>query len=212
MLVYSDGDASKALLNKPRLDLDASLKMAGELFPAETHEPLENETLTFACPPKDELLVGCFPELSIVAAQEFGIDFPSKLDSRFIDYGKSGIVTLHAMHSVVDWFAFARWEQGDLVRALSLSPDSGVMEDVGAKFDFEVPFWNGEHSVDEDEADPKDKYPFPFHPLELGEQAVRSLFGYMLEGFVDPSLVDSDSVELARFRRIRPRWWQRLWK
>ena len=30
------------------------------------------------------------------------------------------------MHSVVDWFAYARWVNGTLVRSLSLSPDSGV--------------------------------------------------------------------------------------
>ena len=212
MLAYSDGDASKALLGNPELDREASLELADRLFPGDTHLPLEDETLTFACPPRNELLVGCYPGISIVAADEFGIDFPSKLDSRFVDYGRTGTVTLHAMHSVVDWFAFARWEQGSLVRALSISPDSGVIEDIGTKMDFEISYWNGEHSADDDddELDPEDKYPLPFHPLDLGEQAVRSLFGYMLEGFVDPALVDSESIKLMRFKRVRKRWWQLL--
>ncbi|MGW3628080.1 DUF6928 family protein, partial [Streptomyces sp. NPDC000880] len=29
------------------------------------------------------------------------------------------------MHSVVDWLAFAVWEDGRLIRSLSLSPDDG---------------------------------------------------------------------------------------
>lgn len=36
---------------------------------------------------------------------------------------------LHAMHSVVDWFAFAVWgPDGKLRRALSVSPANGVIE------------------------------------------------------------------------------------
>ncbi|WP_439145646.1 DUF6928 family protein [Streptomyces canus] len=32
------------------------------------------------------------------------------------------------MHSVVGWFAFAAWGDGRLLRSLSLSPDSGIIE------------------------------------------------------------------------------------
>lgn len=208
LLAFSDRDASKVLAGNPKLDRAASLALANKLFPKETHEPLEDQTLTFACPPKGELLVACYPGLSIVAASEFGVDFPSKLDQRFIEHGENGTVTLHAMHSVVDWFAFARWQEGTLVRALSLSPDSGVLEDIGTRFDFEEPFWSGEHPVDDNETDPEDRYPLPFHPLELGEQAVRSLFGYRLEGFVDHAFVDSEAIDLARYKRVRKRWWR----
>jgi hypothetical protein len=49
------------------------------------------------------------------------------------------------MHSVVDWFAFAVWQDGRLKRSLSLSPDSGVLEDIGAKLPFEEPYWSGKH-------------------------------------------------------------------
>jgi hypothetical protein len=37
------------------------------------------------------------------------------------------------MHSVVDWFAYAVWIDGQLRRSLSLSPDSGIMEIVGTE-------------------------------------------------------------------------------
>ncbi|WP_405525285.1 DUF6928 family protein [Streptomyces canus] len=35
------------------------------------------------------------------------------------------------MHSVVGWFAFAAWGDGRLLRSLSLSPDSGIIENGG---------------------------------------------------------------------------------
>ena len=38
---------------------------------------------------------------------KFGGDDPSKLPPAFITAGGGGTVTLHAMHGVVDWFAFA---------------------------------------------------------------------------------------------------------
>jgi hypothetical protein len=42
-------------------------------------------------------------------------------------------------------------------------------------------------------ADPEG-YPFPFHPLELGEEALRALFGFVLEGA--PGDDDFDPFEL----------------
>jgi len=39
--------------------------------------------------------------------------------------------------------AFAQWVNGKLVRSLSLSPDSGILEDIGPRFPFEEPFWSG---------------------------------------------------------------------
>jgi hypothetical protein len=36
-------------------------------------------------------------------------------------------------------------------------------------------------------------YPFPFHPLELGEAALREFFGYRLEGIVDPGPIEPET-------------------
>lgn len=104
------------------------------------------------------------------------------------------------MHSVVDWFAFAVWRAGQLERSLSLSPDSGVLEDIGAKMAFELPYWAGEHpAVDANDED--DVYPFPFHPLDLGEAALAEFFGYQLEGFIDESMFEPDEIALMRYKR-----------
>ena len=89
----------------------------------------------------------------------------------------------------------------------SLSPDSGIMEDIGQRLPFEEPYWSGKYpAVDSDEE--KDAYPFPFHPLELGEAALRELFGYQLEGYIDASLLEPKSIPLVRYERSRSSWWK----
>jgi hypothetical protein len=99
------------------------------------------------------------------------------------------------MHSVVDWFAYAVWAgDGTLRRSLSLAPDHGIMENIGNPLTFEEPYWAGECPLDIDEEDDDmPPYPFPFHPLELAEDALRVLFGFNYEGVYrddDPDLED----------------------
>ena len=207
MLVLANSDARGVLAAKPPLDREATLKLASTLFPGEKLEPIGDGDLSYTSPPDNELHIGCFPGVSVVAAKEFGIDYPSKLPQHFIAAGGSGVVTLHAMHSVVDWFAYAICTNGKLVRSLSLSPDGGIMEDIGQRLFFEEPYWSGEYpAVDNDEE--KDAYPFPFHPLDLGEETLKNRFGYQLEGFIDSSLLEPESIPLLRFKRSRASWWQ----
>lgn len=200
MLVYSDGEARARLASKPTLDRSGSDREATLLFPKEKLEHLGDGSLSWTAPPDDELLIGCFAGVTVVAAKEFGGDYPSKLDQRFLHHANGRNVYLHAMHSVVDWFAFAMWRNGALVRSLSVSPDSGVLEDNGEKLRFEVSYWNGQHPAVDPE-DQEDAYPLPFHPLELGEAALRELFGYQLEGLVDPTLLSTDAIVLVRYKR-----------
>jgi uncharacterized protein DUF6928 len=206
MLAYVNGKAAEVLKSNPQLDREATSALAKKLFPSEKLKLLDDGDLSFTCPPDDELVVGCFPGLSIIAAKEFGIDYPSKLSSSFLDAAAGSTVYLHAMHSVVDWFAYAIWANGKLERSLSLSPDSGILEDIGARLAFEEPYWSGEHPVFDPEDEESD-YPFPFHPLELGEAALLELFGYQLEGVVDPNNLEPERIKLARFKRSRA-WWK----
>ncbi len=207
MLVLADSNARDALAAKPSLHKAATQKLADSLFPGEKLKPNGDGDLSCTCPPDDEVHIGCFPGVSVIAAKEFSIDYPSKLHPQFIAAAGNGTVTLHAMHSVVDWFAYAVWENGKLVRSLSLSPDSGIMEDIGQRLPFEEPYWSGEHpAVDSEEEE--DAYPFPFHPLELGEAALKNQFGYQLEGYLDASLLEPESIPLVRYKRSRSPWWK----
>lgn len=203
MLVYADGNARERLAASPKLDRAATQAAAARLFPKERLLPLPDGSLTWTNPPGNELHIGSFQGVTIVAATEFGIDYPSKLPRRFLEHAVGHTVYLHAMHSVVDWFAFAVWRNGKLERSLSVSPDSGVLEDIGTRLDFETPYWSGQHpAIDPEDADPNDApYPVPFHPLELGEAALREFFGYQLEGYIDDKLLDTDSIPLMCYKR-----------
>jgi hypothetical protein len=106
------------------------------------------------------------------------------------------------MHSVSDWLCFAVWDNGSLVRSLSVSPSGGIGENIGEPYDFELPYWAGERPVGSTLSG--DPYPLPFHPLELGEDALRALFGFILEGRPDPSDVDPYQVPLRGFRVADP--------
>jgi hypothetical protein len=207
MLVYANVKVGESLRANPRLDRDATLELATNLFPKDRLEPIGDGDLSYTCPPEDELHIGCFPGVSVLAATEFGIDYPSKLPTRFLSQGGLGTIYLHAMHSVVDWFAFAQWINGRLVRSLSLSPDSGILEDIGQRLPFEEPFWSGQNPVTAD--DEEGDYPLPFHPLEMGEAALKEFFDYQLEGFIDPALLQPESIPLLKYKRKRSRW--KLW-
>ncbi len=204
MLVYADENAAAALRGRPQLDRDATLQLAKSLFPKDKLALIGEGDLSYTCPPDDELHAGCFPNVSVLAAKEFGLTI--RRNCRCHSFGGRGSAYLHAMHSAVDWFAFAQWTEGRLVRSLSLSPDSGLLEDIGQRLPFEEPFWSGEHpATDDDEND----YPFPFHPLELGEAAMKEFFGYQLEGILDPTLLEPESIPLVKYKRSRSRW--KLW-
>lgn len=203
MAVFADGDARQILASQPTLDREEARRIASALFPKEKLEPLADTCLTWTSPPDDEIHIGCFPRLTIIAAKEFAIDNPSALHARFLSFAGARSVHLHAMHSVVDWFAFAVWRNGKLERSLSLSPDSGIVEDIGQRLSFEVPYWDGAHpAIDpEDMEEGEPAYPFPFHPLELGEAALAEFFGYQLEGYVDSFPVNTETIPLLRFKR-----------
>ncbi|MFD8023221.1 DUF6928 family protein [Streptomyces lavendulae] len=84
---------------------------------------------------------------------------------------------------------------------MSLSPDRGIMENIGEPLPFEVPYWAGTRPAevipwpDEDEK----PYPLPFHPLDMGEDALRALCGFIVEGRPDPGDLDADAIELHGF-------------
>jgi len=205
MLVYANTNAREALKGCPQLDGNATLQLATRLFPNDKLEPIGEGSLLYTCPPNDEVHIGCFPHVCILAAKEFGIDYPSKLPDKFIFQGGGGAVYLHAMHSVVDWLAFAKWINGKLVRSLSLSPDRGILEDVGHRLPFEEPYWAGQYPATID----GEGCPLPFHPLELGEVALKEFFGYQLEGPIDSTLLEPESIPLIKYRRKRSGW--KLW-
>lgn len=209
LLMYADGDPADILRSGPTLDREASAALLPQLFPGARFIAEGDDNLCFACPRGDDVLVGCFPGLTIIAAGELAIDYPSQTDRRFLDFALGRTVYIHLMHSVVDWFAYAVWKDGQWLRSLSVSPDSGIMEDIGERRAFEIPFWSGERPAVDPEEDPDD-YPLPFHPLDMGEAALEDLFGYRVEGEINPALLDPQTIPLLAFKAVKKPWWK-LW-
>ncbi|HEY1136685.1 MAG TPA: hypothetical protein VGE64_04260 [Xanthomonadaceae bacterium] len=205
MIVYADRDPREVFRAAPTLDPVATDALARALFPSESLGPAQAGDLGYACPGRDALVLGCFDGVSVVAAQEFIVARPTALPSRIIEHGRRGTMIFHGMYSTSDAFAFGLWRDGVLIRWISLAPDDGVVCDIGERLPFEQPYWDGQYRVDVDIDEAP--YPLPFHPLELGEAALREYFGYQLEGLVDLSLVDPDTIPLLRYPRLRRPWW-----
>lgn len=199
MIMYAETDIADVLREHPQPDRDTTRALVERLHPGARLTPIADGNLNEnANPPDGELYAGVYPGLTIVASGEVAADRPSALHQRFIDEAAGRTLYLHAMHSVVDWFAFAIWENGALRRSLSLAPDHGILENLGEQLEWEKPYWAGEHPVEVDEDDPP--YPFVFHPLELGEAALRNLFGFNYEGWLQDDDPDLDEVVLAGYR------------
>lgn len=203
MVITCDGDPRDLLKAKPVLDRDASEALARRLFPKSKLKAIEDTDLHSTCPRGSRLVIGVFPGMTIVAAEELTVDHPSRLPEHLRTHSGHEWAYLHLVHSVVNWFAYGIWRRGELVRSLSLSLDSGVAEDIGARQPFELPYWAGTHVEPEDAED--EDYPFPFDPLDLGQGALRALFGYQLEGDSGASLLDPASIKLMQFERSK-RW------
>lgn len=216
LVAQAQGDARRILAESPDIQETATKDFVDSLFPGAKFATPRAVDLSSTYLSDKSVVAGCFPGLRIIVAGEVAVECPSKLPTRFI--AEKGTTILHAMHSVVDWLAFAVWKDGVLIRALSVAPDNGVIEDIGKPLDFENPFWRGERPAVDPEDD-TESYPLPFHPLELGEEVLREFFGFQLEGLADPLLLEPESIKLFHFdvltRVASPmqskRAWWKLW-
>lgn len=200
MIAQADGAVRPALESGAPPDAAATAAFVHQCFPRDDYRADGSGTLVDTYPRGSRVVAGCWPGLRLIAHKGLAIDHPSRTKTAVI--APRGTTILHVTHSVVDWFAYAVWQDGQLQRALSLNPDRGVIEDIGERLPFEQRFWDGPRTEDE-------SYPLPFHPLDLGEAALAALFGYQLEGETDPNLLDPAGVTLLHFQRHRP-WW-RVW-
>ncbi|WP_299841946.1 hypothetical protein [uncultured Roseovarius sp.] len=204
---YFDGDPKVILSKKPELDRSASVALAEKMFAEHTIQEKEDGSLDLLNPEKSEAFIGVYGDLKIIAHEDFSGDLPSQVDQRWLTPDFGSTIYIHATHSVVDWFAFALWKDGQLTRSTSVSPDGGVHEDIGEKLPFELPYWDGAFSL-EDEFEEDEAYPLPFHPLELSEAALLTTLGFQFEGHPDDWVCDPMEIPIMKFQISKKAWWK----
>ena len=207
MIVYSNGDVPKAWNKNLDVKSEGNFEILQSLFPNKKYVEIENGSLALTCPRSNNIQIANLGELLVIATEEVAIDNLSKTASRFTSFSNYRYMYVFAMHSVVDWFAFAIWENKKLIRSLSISPDSGIIEDIGEKLAFESEYWAGLHPAIDPE-DGEDSYPLPFHPLEFGECALLHLMGYQYEGIESLNKIDPEKIAMHCYQK---RSWWKFW-
>ncbi|WP_425579923.1 DUF6928 family protein [Streptomyces hyderabadensis] len=144
-------------------------------------------------PEEGAACVASFPHFDVVCSRKIAQDRPSEI---IVDIARlAGLRSAYAvcMESSRDWTSILAWSPKGVTRAVSLSPEGGVVEDVGKRLPFEIPFWAGKYPVRER------GYQLPFHPIDLGNEALRVFFGFILEGAEDDLCVDPEEIEIPIF-------------
>jgi hypothetical protein len=196
VLCSTDGEPAELLRGVAEPDQEATSALIAQTSPGWDGQTTRPGSLgDHVFPDQGTAYAGVYPGIQILCDQQVMVDRPSQLPGHLLQAGAHRRRTiLHVMHSATDWFAFAVWDNGSLVRSLSLSAGDGVIEDVGSPLDFERPYWAGEHPVAGD-------YPLPFHPLDLGgESALRALLGFIVEGKIQDTDIDAYGVPLLGFQ------------
>ncbi|TCN26345.1 hypothetical protein EV644_1631 [Kribbella orskensis] len=207
LLAFAEGDIRPALLGATPAERAETEALVRRIHPGYGVVPVDNGPTLLDCvyPPDDITYATTLAGAELYCDRRLVLNRPSKLPEHLRQVGAGRRIIMHGMHSVVDWLGFAVWEDGVLVRSLSLSPDGGIQENIGEPYDFELPYWAGAHPVEPVPGWPdQPAYPLPFHPLELGEEALRALFGFVIEGFPDADDIDVDTVHLHGFRVTDP--------
>ncbi|SNY70330.1 DUF6928 family protein [Paractinoplanes atraurantiacus] len=203
LLAFTDGDLRPAMRGAVQADPVEVLELVREFHPDYEVTPIGDGSLDDHCFPEDDVTYATVLAGAELFCDQRLVGLPSELPERLLRAGAGRRILMHAMHSMSDALTFAVWEDGELVRSLSVSPDSGVVENIGQPYEFELPYWAGEHPV-ETTFPGQGAYPLDFHPLVLGEEALRAFFGFNLEGWREPDDVDPVEVPLHGFRVADP--------
>jgi hypothetical protein len=198
LMIYADGSPAELLRSAPPPDEGKTAALVAATRPGPALAAGPGGTLGDEIYPAEGIVyAGSFPGVDVLCDRDVMTGRPSQSPGRLLAPGAGRRVILHAMHSASDWLAYAVWQDGALLRSLSLSPDGGITEDIGNPLPFEAPFWAGEHPVADSGRPP---YPLPFHPLELGDAALLALAGFAVEGRPADDLMDPWAVRLTSYQ------------
>lgn len=203
LLAFAEGDLRPALRGAVRSRPAEVIDLVREMHPGYEVTLIGDGSLgDHSCPPDDTSYATVLAGAELFCDLRLVCDLPSQVPAGLLRAAGGRRIIMHGMHSASDWLCFAVWENGALVRSLSISPVAGIGENIGEPYDFELPYWAGEHPVEPVFCE--EPYPLAFHPLDLGEQALRAFFGFVLEGRPDPDDIDPFDVPLHGFHVADP--------
>lgn len=132
LLAFSDGDIRPALAGATRSDQVEAEDLVRQVHPGYEVARAEEGTLRYCTHPLDDVTyAAALAGADLFCDTRLVLDRPSQLPEQLRRLGAGRRITMHGMHSVVDWLAFAVWDDGHLVRSLSLSPRNGIQENIG---------------------------------------------------------------------------------
>jgi uncharacterized protein DUF6928 len=200
ILALGDGDFAESLRRSPTADIERTAALVAGIYPGYQVEPGRGWPLADSTCPDDDIVYALdAPGIGILCDRRFILGKPSELPAHVLDLAAGGTVTLCAMHSVDDSFAYAVWRDGELMRSLSVSLVEQIVEDIGPPLEFERPFWASGRAFAESHPGA-----LGFHPLDLAQQAMRFLFGFALEGRPEPGDVDAGRIDMLGYRVTDP--------
>ncbi|WP_436850216.1 DUF6928 family protein [Streptomyces monashensis] len=193
VLVLTDERPERLFQDISGLDRSKSLDLAAEFLEG---TPRQSGILPLdlgVWPEDGTACVASFPRFDVICSRKIARDHPSDIASEAARLAGMRNAYAICMESSRDWVSILAWSPAGVIRAVSLSPGEGVIEDAGQRLPFEDPFWEGRHPVQ------SERYRLPFHPIDLGNEALRHFFGFVLEGAEDDLCVDPEEVEIPVF-------------
>ncbi|EOM77837.1 hypothetical protein DW322_00375 [Rhodococcus rhodnii] len=188
-------DPVRALSDRPAPDPVASRGLATALLGTSDLAASDPVPLsTVAGGTDDQVYVGAYPRVTVVASPLFAVDLPSQLPpSQRLRAERTILVASHPQDASG---AFALWEGDRLRRAFSATPNR-IVEDIGLPQVWEAPFWAGEHPLRYRDGTLPDPDALPFHPQQFAEHANLAWLGFRYT-----RAAPSDPVRAADLRVI----------
>ncbi|MFI5733145.1 DUF6928 family protein [Kribbella sp. NPDC051587] len=197
VIMFADQAPREVLQAEPVIDEGRSRRLAESLLGGAA-EQVEALGLDLALWPERGLVTAASASgVDIVCSREFARNRPSELTADVLRLSGGRDAYGVFLESSEDWTGFATWSGGTLTRSLSLGVATGVIEDIGERLAFEEAFWAGGHPVSH-----LPDYPLPFHPIELGNEALKAFFGFVIEGSLRGTSVEPDEIEVSTFRPV----------
>jgi len=187
LVAVSDGLPRQDLASQPIGPVEASRQAAESVLPGLVGDQLPDGELAEYCYPYSGVYAGTFGRTWLVACQHDAL-----LSWVPADRSRNGFRVF--MQSVVSAAGFNYWGADNTFREFGGSLEDGLYTSNGQPLRFEIPFWAGDFHYPGVDDEHRGTAPMPFHPMDLGEEALREFFGFVGEGM--PRADDLDAFEI----------------